>query len=101
MYDKNKKINADYDSVTLIKNSPGLAIISGRQMIIGNCSIDLFFGLGMRLVNNKLEYTKQTIHSGDCFQTHFAWHNDKYSGTFPAGHFSLGIKLGYILNRKK
>ena len=101
MYDKNQKNNADYDSVTLIKNAPGLAIISGRQMNIGNCTIDFFFGAGIRLLNNKLQYVKQTIHAGECTIPHFAWHNDKYSGTFPAGHFSCGIKLGYILNRKR
>ena len=103
MYDKNEKVSSDYDSVMLIKNAPGIAIIAGRQFIMGNVTIDMFFGAGLRLVNNELRYKTQTIHPAGwkCALPHFAWHNDKYSGTFPAGHFSCGIKLGYILNRKK
>ena len=31
---KTKKINADYDSVTLIKNSARLAILIGRQFLL-------------------------------------------------------------------
>ena len=100
MYDKNKKISSDYDTVTLIKNAPGIAIIAGKQLMIGNFAIDLFFGLGLRLVNNKLESLRQTTHIGNCPQTHFAWHNDKYSGTFAGGHVALGIKLGYVINKR-
>jgi hypothetical protein len=103
LYDKNKKISSDYDSVMLIKNAPGIAVIAGRQLIFGNVTVDLFFGGGLRLITNKPEYKTQTIHppNWECATTHFAWHNDKYSGTFAAGHISLGIKLGYLLNRKR
>src|SRR6185436_18951954 len=101
LYDKNKKLSFDYDSAALIKNAPGLAIIAGKQFIMGNVTIDMFIGGGLRLVNNKVEYKTRTIHAGDIPQTHYAWHNDRYSGTFPAGHVALGIKLGYIVNRKR
>jgi hypothetical protein len=103
MYDKNKKVSSDYDSVMLIKNAPGIAVIAGRQFIIGNVTVDMFFGVGLRLVNNELKYKTETIHPAgwECATSHFSWHNDKYSGTFPAGHVSCGIKLGYILNRKR
>ena len=100
LYDKNKKISSDYDSVMLIKNAPGISIIAGRQVMIGNFVIDLFCGAGLRLVSNKPDYVRQSAHAGDCPQTHFAWHNDRYSGTFAGGHISLGIKLGYVVIRK-
>jgi hypothetical protein len=101
-YDKNKRFGADYDSVTFIKNSPGLAVITGNQIKVGNFVVDIFVGLGARLVSNKVKYTRQTIHAagGECPTGHYAWHNDRYTGDFFGGHLSFGAKLGYVVKRK-
>jgi hypothetical protein len=99
VYDKNKKISSEYDTVTLIKNAPGIAMIAGRQLMIGSFAIDLFFGAALRVINNKPQYLRQATHAGDCPQTHFAWHG-QVQRNVPGGHISLGIKLGYVINRK-
>lgn len=100
MYNKNKKFNADYDSVTLIKNAGTITLICGYQIKVGKVSFDFYAGAGLRLINNKLDYVKETIHTSDCFYTHYDWGNDKYSGIFPGAQFMAGIKLGYLFPRK-
>lgn len=99
--DKDTRIGADYDSVTFIKNAPGAAMIFGNQAVIGRFTLDIFIGAGMRWVNNRLIYLRQTNTGIECEDRKWEFHNEKYIGNFSAIHFSFGAKLGYILKGKK
>ena len=77
-----------------------MTLLCGYQIKAGRVRFDFYAGIGFRLINNKLVYARETIHTSDCFYTHYNWSNDKYSGTFPGGQFMAGIKLGYLFTKK-
>ena len=89
--DINQKMSSEYDTVTLIKNAPGIAMIAGRQLMIGSFAIDQFFGAGLKVINNKPQYLRQATHAGDCPQTHFAWHG-QVQRNVPGGPHFFGNK---------
>lgn len=100
LYNKNKKYTADYDSVTLVKNSFGIAYSLGYQIKAGKISFDFYTGLGLRLVNNYVRSARETIRTENCFRTHYDWGNDNNRGTFIGGHFLGGIKIGYLFSKE-
>jgi hypothetical protein len=98
-FNKKDKFSASYDSVTLTKNAPGISLIAGKQIKANRFLFDFYTGVGIRFVNHQLSYkTISNISNESCRGTHYNWGSDQYSGKFIAGHISLGIKIGFLLN---
>ena len=98
----NKKDGTEsyYDSVNFIKNAPGAALLFGNEAVFGRFTLDIYIGAGIRLVNNKITYLRQSNTMIECDRK-WVGDNDDDIGNFSAFHFSFGVKLGYILKGKK
>ncbi len=97
-FDKKTEVTLRYDSATLIKNSYGLAFVFGEGLQMGKVILEFYTGVGIRIVNNRVDKPGTTT-TAPYITHHYDWGNDNYTGTFPGGHFLLGIKLGYLLKQ--